>query len=258
MKKKTLNIFLFLILSLNCGVIHKEVDFRDRKFSIEEFKKELSSSSKMIKSFIGKGVIYFESKEYSERANAEIYMKFPDSIFVKLEGPFGIDLANIFITENELKYYNIKENCKYVGEYNVEKFEKLTGANLKFLEIIELLSGRLNFDSFSSDKIIDVFEKSEGYYIVSETQEGFEEYLVDKRIWQIKKYVVYDKNKEVVLEKRFDEFEKKSNFTIPKIIRYIKPDKRITLIYKNISINEEIDSSKFDIKIPENVKEIIL
>ena len=251
-------IYLFLILVSNCAVKLREIDFRNREFSVEEFKKELSYNSRMLKTFIGKGVIYFESKEYSERTNAEIYIKFPDSIMVKLEGPFGLDLAYIFFSESELKYYNIKENLKYIGEYDSEKLKKLLGTKLKFVEILELLGGRFNPYIIPHNETTQVLERKEEYIIISEVDDGFEEYFIDKKIWQINKYIRLDKNKDVILEKRFDKFKRSLNFFIPRVIRYTIPDERITLIYKSIKLNKGIDSLKFRIDIPEGVKELII
>ena len=250
--------FLFFILYSNCAVKLKEIDFTRREFSVEELKKELSNNSRMLKTLIGDGVILFESKEYFEKANAEIYIKFPDSIMVKLEGPLGLDLAYIFFSERELKYYNIRENLKYIGEYDSDKLKNLMGTKLKFVEILELLGGIFNPNIISSNEMTEVLAREEEYIIVSEIDEGMEEYFIDKKIWNIKKYIKLNKNKEIVLEKRFDNFKRIFDFFIPRVIRYTIPDERITLIYTSIKINERIDSSKFKIKIPESAEEIIL
>ena len=250
--------FLFLIFYSNCAVKLKEIDFSDREFSVEELKKELSNNSRMLKTLIGNGVILFESKEYFEKANAEIYIRFPDSIMVKLEGPLGLDVAYIFFSEKELKYYNIRENLKYIGEYDSDKLKNLMGTKLKFVEILQLLGGIYNPNIISSNEMTEILARKEEYIIVSEIDEGIEEYFIDKKIWNIKKYIRLNINKEIVLEKRFNNFKRIFDFFIPRVIRYTIPDERITLIYKSIKINEGIDSSKFIMNIPESAEEIIL
>jgi len=251
-------VFLFLILYSNCAVKLKEVDFTNREFSVEELKKELSNNSRTLKTLVGDGVIIFESKEYFEKANAEIYIKFPDSIMVKLEGPFGLDIAYIFFSERELKYYNIRENLKYVGEYDSDKLKNLMGTKLKFVEILQLLGGIYNPNIISSHEMIEILAREKEYIIISEIDEGIEEYFIDKKIWNIKKYIRLNLNKEIVLEKRFNNFKRIFDFFIPRVIRYTIPGERITLIYNSIKINERIDSSRFVIKIPESAEEIIL
>jgi len=250
--------FLFFILSSNCAVKLKEIDFTSREFSVEELKKELSNNSRLLKTLIGNGVILFETKEYFEKANAEIYIKFPDSIMVKLEGPLGLDLAYIFFSERELKYYNIRENLKYIGKYDSDKLKNLMGTKLKFVEILELLGGIFNPNIISSNEMTEVLARKEEYIIISEIDEGMEEYFIDKKIWNVKKYIKLNKNKEIVLEKKFNNFKRFIDFFVPRVIRYTIPDERITLIYTSIKINERIDSSKFKIKIPESAEEIIL
>ena len=154
-----------------------------------------------------------------------------------------------------MKYYNIKENKRYSGR-NTD-FGSLTGVGLKFIEVAELLGGRLR-DALNG-RIVDIHNGSDEYIIVSEVEGGFEEYFIDKKIWEIKKYIKLNNAKEIILEKRFDRFSRQSNIYIPRVVHYIKPpDEKITLIYKRVKVNGRIDPRKFDIKIPLSAEEIIL
>ncbi len=105
-----IKIILFSVLFISCATVNKDVDYSEREFSIEALRRELSDNSGRLKTLEGSGKIMIESESSYEEANAKIYMKFPDSLMIKLEGPLGIDLALIFAGGGELKYYNIKEN----------------------------------------------------------------------------------------------------------------------------------------------------
>ncbi len=256
------NIFtflFFLFLMIDCAIKIQEIDFSSREFTIDEFKKEIFNNTQNLKTFVGNGDILFESIEKIEKVKAEVYIKFPDSIMVKLEGPFGLDLAYIFMSESELKYYNIREKIKYTGKYNPGYLKELTGTRLKFVEIMELLSGKLIPDIINSEKKARVLKRNDEYILIAKTNDGFEEYFIDRKNWQIKKYIMLDNNEKIILEKSFEKFVKIENFSVPRIARYMIPGKQqITLIYKKIKINNRIDPSKFYFEIPENVKEINL
>ncbi len=252
-------VFISLFFLLSCATSVKEIDFRNREFTIEEFNKEVSKVSGELKTLTGTGIIHFATTESFEKVNAEICINFPDSVFIKLEGPFGVDVAYIFVNKDELKYYNIRDKVKYEGEYSDENFKKLTRTRLEFVEIMELFGAKLNLNIINSNNSIKILERGNEYILRIKTDDGFEAYFIDRKIWQIKKYLKIDKKEQVVLEKRFEEYRRIQNFFIPKVVKYIIPDEQqITLIYKKLKINDKINPSKFYINIPEDVDEIIL
>ena len=235
--------------------MHK-IDYSGREFSLDAFQQELSAQKDMIKTLAGKGTIWFDSEEYSESVNVKIYIQYPDSLLILFEGPFGIDMARIFISEREILYYNINENIFYRGEYNSRNLALLTGAKLKFVEVIELFGGDIRFFPIS-DKI-HITKGVKEYIAVSEVDDGYEEYYIDRKIWHITKYVKRDREKNILAEKKFKSFERTVNGYFPKVIKYIKPGEIITLFYKSINLNKKIDPGRFQIIVPESAEEIIL
>ncbi len=234
----------------------REIDYSSREFSLDAFQQELSSQKDIIKTLAGSGNILIDSDEYSESVNVKIYIQYPDSLLILFEGPFGIDMARIFISKKEIFYYNISENIFYNGEYNSRNLALLTGAKLKFVEVIELLSGDIQFFPIS-DKI-HINRGVKEYIVVSEVDDGYEEYHIDRKIWHITKYVKRDRDKNVLAEKNLKRFERTVNGYFPRVIRYIKPGEKITLFYKSISLNKKIDPKRFQIIVPESTEEIIL
>ena len=247
-------VLFFLFLIITCAVKIQEIDFSSKEFTIEEFKKEIFNNTQNLKTFIGNGVILFESIEKIEKVSAEVYIKFPDSVMVKLEGPLGLDLAYIFMSKRELKYYNIREKIKYIGKYDPGYLKELTGTRLKFVEIMELLGANLIPNIFNYDKKIRIITGIEDYILIFKSGDGIEEYFIDKKKWQIKKYIKLNENGKIILEKTFEKYARIDEYSVPRVVKYIKPgEQQITLIYNKIKVNNRIDPSKFYIKIPEDV-----
>jgi hypothetical protein len=74
--------------------------------SVKELKTRVNENSKVIESLEASGNISFDSPENSGSGWLELRIKKPDTVFVKIEGPFGISIANALITRNEFMYYN--------------------------------------------------------------------------------------------------------------------------------------------------------
>ena len=95
----------FIFYSCTASEGEKESDI-----SFEEIRARVNESSARLLSLDADGEISIDSPELSNTGSITVSINKPDSIFTKLEGPFGIDVADLLITRENFIYYNVMDN----------------------------------------------------------------------------------------------------------------------------------------------------
>src|SRR5438132_12735433 len=97
------------------------------KIPVKDIKEYVNKNSDRIQTIEASGSISIDSPELSSSGSIEIRIKKPDSVFFKIEGPFGIHILSSLITRDDFIYYNAQENKVIYGKTN----ETNIGAILK-------------------------------------------------------------------------------------------------------------------------------
>jgi len=71
-----------------------------RLMSADRLIKRLEANRRKVKTFNGNGSLMINSQSVNAKSSFEVMIKKPDSIKVSFFGPFGIDLAQVLITQN--------------------------------------------------------------------------------------------------------------------------------------------------------------
>ena len=85
---------------------------------------KLEANRRKIKNFEGIGILSIESEQYDNSASFRVVMQKPDSIYLTILGPFGIELAQALVTNENYIFYDALENKAYTGEVNEDIFLK--------------------------------------------------------------------------------------------------------------------------------------
>ncbi|MCK7528610.1 MAG: DUF4292 domain-containing protein [Ignavibacteriales bacterium] len=69
----------------------------------------------------------------------------PDSIYLTILGPFGIELAQALVTKQKFTFYDAPQNTAYVGAVNSESLQSIFGRiNLSFEDLVDASVGAGN------------------------------------------------------------------------------------------------------------------
>ena len=211
---------------------------------------------KSIKTFSGVGRITVDTPQFSGNFEAHIYAKGTDSLLVSVSGFMGTEVGKVFVGENRFIFYNQYDNQFITGlksDFEQTQF-------LQFPISISMLHDVfLAQDHFTILKQETFKKLPDGYYV--EVQNGSYDYRIwfDKTTLLIKK-IDYMKDDEIQFTKEYKKFTVFNGFYFPRIINFVRPLEKqgMSIIFKQVTLNEPIDDQVFKIKVSDNAKQLIL
>lgn len=237
----------------------KEEQKELNKIPVREIKEKVNKQFKLIESIEAYGTISIDSPELSNTASIEVRIKKPDSVYVKIEGPFGIDIAVALITSGEFIYYNVKENKVITGPSTDLNIGAILKIRVSFDELINSFSGSFYFIDQDDDSLDAASE--ENAYVLTVSQPRIKrKYLIEPNSFVVNNYYVLDVNDNKLLEVNYSSFDKLSTpggeLNFPNHIKLHKPDRKQTvwLQYDTKEINKK--GLNFKIKYPKSAKVI--
>jgi outer membrane lipoprotein-sorting protein len=263
-KYKYLNIYFALILlvifSYSCSSTNGgEVDESQSKavlLSPGELKEKINGHSSKLTSLDCEGDLNIDSPELNSSGSITLSVFKPDSIYSKIEGPFGISIAQFLFTRNNFIYYNIRENTVYKGSSTQLNIGVLLKIKLNFDDLISGYSSSFCFKDTSSVNA-EVSKDKEMYVLKITEQDQYRKYWVNPRYYYVEKYGIYDNSGNTKLLIEYADFEPYNNVYTPNNIYISNPSEKQNLW---ISYGKKIFNKnmlKFKLKIPKSAKIII-
>jgi hypothetical protein len=224
---------------------------------VKDIKDRVNRNSMLIETMEASGNIAFDSPEQSGQGWIEVKIKKPDSVFVRIEGPFGISIAQALITRYDFIYYNVQENKAILGPTTDINIGAVLRIKVSFDELLSGFSGGFIFENSSIDSVTADSEKGL-YTIKTNSTPGIQKYYIDPSIYTVNKYNSFDGNNKTVVEVDYSNYfeENASGNTVyfPSSIKIRNPEKKqsVYVDYVNKSFNKQ--DLKFTIKIPKSAK----
>lgn len=209
----------------------------------------LEANRRKIRSFEGKGVIDIKTSEFDNSASFKVTLNKPDSVYMVVLGPFGIELAQILVTKNNFNFYDALNNTLYKGAVDNEVLKNIFRINLPLTDIVDAFVGSVNL----TDKLYitpDYYEVEKSTYrltYVDSVKNVSTEFRVDIRDLGITEYWIKDFRKLTLLEGKYSNFTIAENVAIPSDIVVRNPvlNQQIKISYKDIKVNQRGSSIKF-------------
>lgn len=229
------------------------------KIPVKDIKHRVNLNSSLIETLEASGNISFDSPEQSGSGWLEIKIKKPDTVFIKIEGPFGISIANALITRSDFTYYNVQENKVIMGPSSDINIGAVLRLKISFDELINGFTGGFNFADEDNDSTGASSEKN--MYVLNQNTNGYtQRYFIEPSRYTIKKYNTYDSGNKTVIEVDYSNYTEESanNNTVnfPLGIKIKNPSKSQTVYvdYINRELNKK--NLSFKMKIPKSAKVI--
>ncbi|MFC1568992.1 DUF4292 domain-containing protein [bacterium] len=180
----------------------------------------------------------------------------PDSLYAKVEGPFGVDVALMRLYSEELLFYSPFLHMAYTGSLK-DSVAGLLPFDMNTSDFLLQSLGLLNIPSHRIQDIALLYSQNDHYVISFENGE---------RIWVHPKGPVITR-----WEKRDDQgtliwtwegkqFKKSSGVRLPQTIHITveDPKQRVTVYYTKRYTNRNLKSGWSTFKLPEGVEPIAL
>lgn len=225
-------------------------------WTIEETKQRINNNSLKLKSFDAEGDISMNTPDMNNSGSLSVSINKPDSIFIKIEGPFGISVANMLITRTNFIYYNAMENIVYKGASNASNLSAILNFKINFDDLINSFSGSLVFEDTTAANTTIGMDGNDIVLTVSDSINNvMKKYWVDMNNFYINKYKMFN-TKGTIFEVEYSNYNSFSDKFFPEKISISKPkDKQyVWLNYSDKNLNTKYLNYK--LKIPKSAREI--
>jgi outer membrane lipoprotein-sorting protein len=223
--------------------------------SYEDVQETIQQQQRSIHSLRGEGKISVETPAMAQSGSFTLFLRKPDSVLVKLQGPFGIKVGFAFITRDEFMFYNSFENKLIRGAASEENIGRVLHVRLSFDDLLNLLGGGTFFkdDRRAPD---DARIDEEQWTFIYKSHGAQRTYWIDPATHLIGKIQQLDTNGKLVLEQRFSNFQSVDGSDVPFTIRITQPHERqmVSLVYTDVSLNTS--DWQFNISIPPSAEQI--
>jgi outer membrane lipoprotein-sorting protein len=208
-----------------------------------------------VQSLSGSGSITVETPDMAQSGSFEVTLHKPDSVLVKIEGPFGIQVGSALLTRTGFTFYNSLQNQLVTGSVNAANMNRMFRVNLTFDELLNLFTGGsfLAVDENAPDSL--VIEDNQFVLLYSDAS-GKRRYWIDPATLLIAKIQHLDTKGTLVLEERFEKFRGVGDVSLPRQIRLTQHQARRIVAVAFSSLDVNTDSVPLVLDIPTNAERI--
>lgn len=217
----------------------------------------IAGNYRQLQTFNGTGKIIIETPELQYAGSVQVAARLPDSLIVKVEGAFGVDIGFFFADRHRFASYAPLENTYYTGQTSEAPELLFFHIEVSFEEIMSEMIGAVvpPLDSTFSMQVEGEdfrFDGRRGNYRVT--------YWVDPEKSVVKRGMLINAKNEIAGKQEFSRFRKKNGVWLPQLIRAeSRPGgmlQRLTIFYEHIDPGAKISPSAFTFKVPERAKRI--
>lgn len=253
LSKILLTISLFSLLIADGCVPSKPTDDVEI-LSSERLINKLEVNRRRIKNFEGNGTLLVKNSQINNSAAFRVVLQKPDSIYLTIMGPFGIELAQALVANGNFIFYDAINNTAYEGKVDDEVLRNIFRIDLSFNELLDAFVGSVNltenlYKPPTSYEVI--YDKYLITYVDSVTLKSAQ-YKVDVRELGITDYILKDKDGKIDLEGSYSDFGIIEGVALPyKIqLRNSKENQQVNVEYKTMTANKK--SIYVDFNLPED------
>lgn len=220
--------------------------------------KKLEANRRKVKNFEGVGTIHINTSQINTNANFRVILLKPDSVYVEVFGPFGIDLAQILVTNNRFTFYDIIHNTVYRGNNNSNALEKIFKVNITFSDLMDAFVGAVNLTSKLTEEP-ENYEVAYNKYVLTYNDPSTSmksRYMVDVKDLAITSYQLLNPSDKIVLEGSYSKFRVLENIPVPYFteISQKSQDQNLKIEYRKIEINRK--NQKINLVIPDDAEQV--
>jgi len=206
----------------------------------------------------GSGRIIVESPLQSFSGSAKVFIKIPDSTFIKIEAILGLDIGAIFADENAFLIYSPMEKIAYHGSSaDTLNLRSWLGFDLTFPQLMHTISGAPLLPDLQKPLM-----QSDGKQLkITGSKKGLNyTYYIDVKYGLISKIIARDKSGKIQTVEEYSRFIKVGPARAPRLIRYLRPIEKesLTIFYDQLDVNKSISTKDFYLKLPHDVLKIRL
>lgn len=248
---------LLLLVSVflaGCASVPKP-DLAGRTVNPETVRRIVRANYEKVRTMSGSGTISVETPEMAQSGSFELFLRKPDSVLVKIEGPFGISVGSALITREEFVFYNSLQNQLITGPVTSVNLNRIFRVKLTFDELLTLFTG----GSFlaSDDGSPETVAAEENQFILTyKSVDGSRKYWLSPESLLITRIQHLDPKGKLFFEERYEKFRTYGDASLPRFIRVTQhaSQRMIGVTFSSLDINT--GTPPLVVNIPRNAERI--
>jgi outer membrane lipoprotein-sorting protein len=220
--------------------------------SSSELVDRIQEHASRIQTFEGWARLTVVSEVESFTASLHVAAKPPDSLWLKIEGPLGVDILTGTFSEDSVLLYSPWENVVYEG--SVQRFQafQILPFPVYSTDLIQSILGFPIPDNTANDAFLSLSHDSGQLLLSLGSQTRI---WVDKKGPSVAKWEALDSSGDIIWTWSGEMFKRQKKVWLPRVIRFFQdnPRQRITLFYETVKINRHLKNQWSSIRIPEGV-----
>jgi outer membrane lipoprotein-sorting protein len=256
MLKKLLFVLIVFILGQSCTAFKNTAKPDLEKTSYQLLLQHHAQWQASLRSLSAELRMTLDTPQYSGNFNASVLVDQPDSMLVKVTGPFGMHLGKVFVSKRRFVFYN-----QVMDQFMKGAKEDFEGRN--FLQF-PLEIGQMK-DVFIARDPFDVLEKTlfeirDGKYYL-EAANGKYNYNIwfEPENLMISR-IEYLNAGQVAFVKEYDNWREVNGILFPHLVNFVRPDEKqgFSIIITQLELNKPIDAKSYKIKVSDSATQIDL
>ena len=208
-----------------------------------------------LKTFHANGRTLMVSPNGGFRGTVRIAAKLPDSLWMRIEGPLGVDVLRASFENGNVLLYYPRDQMAYTGTLEVMQSYGFIPVDLGGADLLYGMIGLFVSRNVESTRIIH--SDSRHFLMTSAVGDSISVSMQGPVVsfWNKR-----DKAGDLLWEWGGEDYRKRGKVRLPHVVRMtqFQPRQRVTFFYERIQTNRRLNLSWFDPTLPEGVETIAL
>ncbi len=243
------------LIALGCAASSASRILDRTSLSSQDVRLQVTRNFHKLRSFAGQAHVIIELPGSGNRGTSEVYIQFPDSIFVKTEAMLGIDIGALFLDRRYFGAYAPRDNTLYYGETELLNLRDFLEIELTTEELYEALTG---LNQIHTDSTTVVRWDDDRILLTTRRDSGEVRYWVEPKRFVVSRSELVDAAGRPVMVKEFKRFRRHGGVYLPQVIRLTRPQarERITVYYTRQRVNDKLEPEDFRLDVASNARRV--
>ena len=242
--------FLVGVLSLTfaaCASHRESLQLDTARVPAEHLIAAVRTQETAVSKFTGQGSVSFESPEASGSVFFTVALQKPESLLVRFQGPFGINVGFLFADRRSFVLYNAMENWYAAGPAGPAGIRSVLPVDLTFDQLIDAFTGtfRLPENLLPASYSVDDGQ----YLLVFPRGSGMSSYWIDPELHAVTRYRI-EEGDSALVEASTDDWTEEGGRHVPRRVTLTFPasSRQVSVYYSSVDVTP--DALPFSYEVP--------
>jgi hypothetical protein len=215
-----------------------------------------SNSGRLVR-MEGSGKLMIDAPEVRESASFSLYLRKPDTVMIRVEGPFGIEVGSALLTSTSFTLYNSLRHQVLTGPSSAENLSRVLRMKITFDDVVELFTGAAPVsDADIAGQRVSI--ENQEYTFTTPGESGTRQYWIDPTTLLVTRLVQFGAGGNLMLEQRLGGYKTVNGVSVPSTVRFTQHAERrmLTITYSSLALNN--DARPLRLRFPESAARVEL